>query len=252
MTGPTVPVMVAAVCSGVAIAVWPRDRAILRLAHLTADAVRPGAPTRRFTLPPRARARLAGGVAALAAALLLGGTTGLTAAALLAVGVPHLVGRLEPEGARRDRRRIAADLPLALDLLAACLGAGTSPASALGIVSGAVGGPLGGLLARVATALQLGAQPATAWAPLAGPDDLGWLARTVVRSVESGAPMAGTLDRAARELRQRRRCASEAAARAVAVKAVAPLGACFLPAFLLLGVVPTVWGIAATTFAGWR
>jgi hypothetical protein len=34
------------------------------------------------------------------------------------------------------------------------------------------------------------------------------------------------------------------AARAVAVRAAAPLGLCFLPAFVLLGVVPTVLGLA--------
>ncbi|MDP9399182.1 MAG: type II secretion protein F, partial [Actinomycetota bacterium] len=48
----------------------------------------------------------------------------------------------------------------------------------------------------------------------------------------------------ATEQRAARRWTAEAAARRVAVCAVAPLGACFLPAFLLLGVVPVVVGAA--------
>jgi hypothetical protein len=35
------------------------------------------------------------------------------------------------------------------------------------------------------------------------------------------------------------------------VQAVGPLAACFLPAFVLLGVVPVVVGVARTVLAGW-
>jgi pilus assembly protein TadC len=40
--------------------------------------------------------------------------------------------------------------------------------------------------------------------------------------------------------RERRRAALQQAARAVGVRSVLPLTTCFLPAFLLLGIVPTV------------
>jgi hypothetical protein len=45
------------------------------------------------------------------------------------------------------------------------------------------------------------------------------------------------------ELRARERAGVEARAKTVEVKAAAPLGVCFLPAFVLLGVVPMVAGV---------
>jgi pilus assembly protein TadC len=261
MTPPTMTALVAASCAGAAVGTWPRARPQRRLERVSPGGASGGrrrsrrsrwSPRLGSTDVTRLRAHAAGSVAALSVGLLVGGVAGVVASLIVLVGIPVVVGRLEPASVRQDKARIAADLPLALDLLAACLGAGAPLATALTVVADALGGPLGARLGRVASALQLGAEPATAWSSLAGPGDLGWLARTVVRSVETGAPLAATLDRAARELRSRRRAASDAAARAVAVKAVAPLGACFLPAFLLLGIVPTVWGIASQTFAGWR
>jgi hypothetical protein len=50
-------------------------------------------------------------------------------------------------------------------------------------------------------------------------------------------------------VRRRRRARADAIARGVGVRAAAPLGACFLPAFLLIGVVPTIVG-AFGAFAG--
>jgi pilus assembly protein TadC len=165
--------------------------------------------------------------------------------------LPYVLGRLEPAQTRRDRLRIAADLPVAVELVSACLASGAPPAASLAVVAGAVGGPLGLRLGRVAGALQLGADPASAWAPFAATTELGPLARAMIRAYDSGAPRAATLDRTALDLRAQQRASAAEAAQAVAVKAVGPLGACFLPAFVLLGVVPTVWGIAITTFGGW-
>lgn len=48
------------------------------------------------------------------------------------------------------------------------------------------------------------------------------------------------LNHHARAARQRRQAAWQVAARAVGVRSVLPLMTCFLPAFLLLGVVPSV------------
>jgi hypothetical protein len=44
-------------------------------------------------------------------------------------------------------------------------------------------------------------------------------------------------------MRARARAEVEARAKTVEVRAAAPLGACFLPAFVLLGVVPLVAGL---------
>jgi hypothetical protein len=52
--------------------------------------------------------------------------------------------------------------------------------------------------------------------------------------------MAGALTRLADDLRADRSVAAEAAARRAGVLIVLPLGLCFLPAFLLAGLVPVV------------
>ena len=51
--------------------------------------------------------------------------------------------------------------------------------------------------------------------------------------------------RLAEELRERTRADVEARARSVSTRAAAPLGVCFLPAFVLLGIVPLVAGLVA-------
>ena len=45
---------------------------------------------------------------------------------------------------------------------------------------------------------------------------------------------------AADELREQRRASARERARSVGVKTAAPLGLCFLPAFVLIGIVPTI------------
>ncbi len=68
--------------------------------------------------------------------------------------------------------------------------------------------------------------------------------RALVRAGEGGAPVAVAVARLAAEARAEDRARAEQAARRAGVLAVAPLGACFLPAFVLLGVVPVVVGLA--------
>lgn len=69
-------------------------------------------------------------------------------------------------------------------------------------------------------------------------------AAAIGRTESSGAKLAATLTRIGDRARQEAHAAAIAAARRAGVLAVAPLGLCFLPAFLLLGVVPVVIGSA--------
>jgi hypothetical protein len=62
----------------------------------------------------------------------------------------------------------------------------------------------------------------------------------MARSLDTGAPMADGLRLLASDLRRAHRAAVERKARGVGVRAAAPLGLCFLPAFVLVGIVPTV------------
>jgi pilus assembly protein TadC len=182
----------------------------------------------------------AAALAGLATAALVGGRVGLVAGAGAAACAWWAARRWQPAGDRAEKDAAARDLPLAVDLLAAALRAGAPPARAVEVVGEAVDGPVGRRLVRVGTALRLGARPEEAWAAVAGIAGADRLVRAAVRSADSGAAMTGALGRLAGDLRAARRARVEAGAQRLGVLVVLPLGLCFLPAFLLTGVVPVV------------
>ncbi|WP_245717723.1 type II secretion system F family protein [Nocardia jejuensis] len=155
------------------------------------------------------------------------------------------------EGMRQERfgRETADPLGVAgtLDLFAACLRAGLPTGAAAGAVGAGAPEPLGSVLRRAADLLALGADSLSVWEQAsAGCTDeaAGALARMARRSARSGAGLAS----AVAELAQQRRTEIEDAAAARAERAGVliggPLGLCFLPAFLCLGIVPVVIGLA--------
>ncbi|WP_211258709.1 type II secretion system F family protein [Spirillospora albida] len=176
----------------------------------------------------------------------VGGVVGLVLGALIGAAVWYSFGRSERAERKRRRARLIADLPVAVDLLAACLRGGTPWHEAVEAVADAVGGPLGEEFRSVAARIRLGADPAAAWLTLAKEPTLAPLARAAVRGVSSGAALAPSLSRLARDQRRVARTAAAARARAVGVRALAPLGLCFLPSFVLLALVPAIAGIATT------
>jgi pilus assembly protein TadC len=173
-----------------------------------------------------------------ATAALLGGWLGVAAGVVAAAGLWWAARRWSPD--RRGENQAVADLPIAVDLLAAALRTGAPPARAAEVVGEALGGQLGRRLVRVGTALRLGIHPEEAWAPLTVIPGADRVRRAAVRSADSGAAMTGALGRLAGDLRAARTADAEAAAQRLGVLVVLPLGLCFLPAFLLAGVVPVV------------
>lgn len=194
----------------------------------------------------------AAGLAGLAAALVVGGFLGIAVGGALAAGVQRWLRGLETRAARERRQRLARDLPSAADLLAACLGAGCHFEAAAEAVAQAVGGPLSEVLRATIAAIRLGGDPVRCWQRLERDPALAPLGRTLARAAASGAPVADAVSRLAEEQRREQRWAAETAARRVGVQAVAPLGLCFLPAFVLLAIVPMVSGLAATVLPGLR
>ena len=194
------------------------------------------APARRN---PRARLLLPV-LAGLAVAGFIGTAWGVPVGLVAGVGADRFLRGREPAEIRRERREALADLPLGADLLAAALKGGTSVDRSIAAVAEALGGPLGGRLERTARSLRLGAGPAEAWAHLAGVPHAERLIAAAVRSSASGGALSGALERLAGDLRADRAVAIEAAAHRAGVLIVLPLGLCFLPAFLLAGLVPTV------------
>jgi pilus assembly protein TadC len=146
--------------------------------------------------------------------------------------------------ARRVAREVASAFPRFADLVAACLEAGAPPADALDVVRRHLDGPLADRLAPVAGALRSGVDPLRVYGDHGRDDPVRALVAALARAMESGAPLADTVAGVADDQRRRRRGSAEAAARRAGVHAIGPLVVCFLPAFVLLGVVPVVLGIA--------
>lgn len=142
------------------------------------------------------------------------------------------------------------ELSLAADLLGACLAAGAEPRSAAHAVGASLGGPLGDRLTAVASELRLGGDPALAWGRLAKLPGADGLARCMERAAVAGAPALVAMDRLSEDCRAECRRTAMARARRAGVLATAPLGLCFLPAFLLVGVVPVLLGLARGLVAG--
>ena len=184
--------------------------------------------------------RLGAGLAGVAAIVVIGGWPGLVAGALTATVADRLLRRIEPRAVRDRRLRETADLPLAADLLAAALRAGAPVDRSVLAVAEALGGPLAERLGRVGRTLLLGGEPAEAWSHLLAVTGADRLVAAALRSASSGAALAGALTRLADDLRADRSTAAEAAARRAGVLIVLPLGLCFLPAFILAGLVPVI------------
>ncbi|NYI05617.1 hypothetical protein FHU37_002560 [Allostreptomyces psammosilenae] len=100
--------------------------------------------------------------------------------------------------------------------------------------------PAAGRLRDTCSRLRLGADPAEAW----DVPGLEPLARVLVRAQTTGAPPTSALVSFAAENRAERLHAAGRMARRTGVLATAPLGLCFLPAFVLVGVTPVVVGLA--------
>lgn len=233
---------VAAAALAVALAVsaprsLPADTRLARPGDRTAD---PGPPVPR---PESSVLRVTATVAVALGVLFFAGVrVGVPAGLVAAALCWWLTGRMEPRSVRRRRELLVASVPHAVDLMAACLAVGLSPAAAVEQLAAVVDPPLADELAALTARLRLGADPATVWRDLAAHPQLGGLGRTVSRAVDSGASVADAMLRLAEDLRSRSRADVESRARAVGVRAALPLGACLLPSFVLVGVVPLVAG----------
>lgn len=189
-------------------------------------------------------------IAMSAAPLAIGvGWWALLAAAVLGVVSHAALGHLEAGGVARRRELLAAGLPQACDLLAVCLESGLPLRLAAGEVARVLDDPLGAALAEVSTTVALGADEAGAWADLADTEPaLAGLGREVARTVGSGIALAATLRVLGADARREAVANAQVRARRVGVRSVLPLMTCFLPSFLLLGVVPIIGGVVGRLF----
>ncbi|MFD5817508.1 type II secretion system F family protein [Streptomyces sp. NPDC127038] len=183
--------------------------------------------------------------------VLIGGLAGVLVGAAAGFGLRWWLRRRGPMPAEEyDVSLAARQLPLAADLVAACIAAGASPVAAAQAVGEALGGPVGERLARGAAEVRLGGEPVDAWRGLANLPGARGLARLLERAGDSGVPAAVPVGRLAAEARAEWGRAATARARRAAVMVTAPVGLCFLPAFLAIGVLPVVIGLAGGLLRG--
>lgn len=195
-------------------------------------------------------------VAAAVVAVVLGGARGAVAGLIVEVvgaWALHKWGHRRPPD---DPLAVAA----ALDLLAACLRGGLPVADAVdaaaGVCAGGPGGAGGGApetaaaLGRVADLLSLGGDTSSAWDVLAEQPGLDAIARMARRSADSGASLAADAEDLAETFRRGAADDAVAASEKAGVAIAGPLGVCFLPAFVCLGIVPVIVGLAGDILGG--
>lgn len=180
----------------------------------------------------------------LAAALLAGvGPTVVRARA----GMPSRAPRM-PSRPAQDRDPLA--FSSSLDVLAVCLAAGMAVSAAAAATAPSAPPRLAQLLSRAADLLALGADPSVAWSlppdwpPGSADAHLDALLRLARRSASSGAALADGVAALAAQSRHDATHTATAAAQRAGVLIAGPLGLCFLPAFVCLGLVPVVAGLA--------
>lgn len=192
-----------------------------------------GEDARRRSVRPWLRLLAGIGAAALLAALL--GAVGVVA---VVCGGAFLWLRVRRARERPERLPVTDDLPVLIGLIASGIRAGATVPACLTAVSGAARDGLGTELAAVSERLRLGSEPVLAWQRSALPEPLVEVGRDLARAAETGAPAADLLDRHVADLRRRLKARTTARIERLGVLVVAPLGLCFLPAFILIGVVP--------------
>ncbi|ORW57823.1 hypothetical protein AWC20_13070 [Mycobacterium parmense] len=161
-----------------------------------------------------------------------------------------------PGGRRREPRDGPAHGPdplavaSSLDVLAVCLGAGMAVPVAAAAAAESAPPALARILRRAGALLALGADPAVAWSVPAGlpggavDAQIDAVLRLARRSASSGAALADAVAELADQCRHDAAHAATAAAERAGVLIAGPLGLCFLPAFVCLGIAPVVAGLA--------
>lgn len=137
------------------------------------------------------------------------------------------------------------------ELFAVCLRSGLPVAASAKVVSQSAPSALARILAQASDLLSLGADPLQAWAiPDEADQSAAMLAAVTRRSARSGSSPVRGLEELADNQRSEAQDRAAAAAERAGVAISGPLGLCFLPAFVCLGIVPVVMGLAGKVFGG--
>lgn len=233
-------VLIAALCSGLAVlAAWPPTASRL------ATAADPS-PEQQPTQQRRTMALVTAVAAALATAGI--GWWSLLIGAVAAVGTTVVIRSRARMAANQRQHKLRAVLPQTCDLLVVCLEAGLPARSAAEAVAPAVPEPMAGVLAEAVAKTHLGVDEYRAWKELAAEPALAGLGRELGRGAATGMSLTARLRVFAADTRKAMAAEAETRAKRVGVRAVLPMMLCFLPAFVLLGLVPILGGMLSRLF----
>jgi Flp pilus assembly protein TadB len=194
-----------------------------------------------IVLPPLALV-LGHSIGADALGVLLRSRTGLVCT-VLAVGL-QLGGLAWTDRLSRSRNDpFHIEMAMVSDLMAAALRAGSAVPSAVLHAGDALEGPLSASLSQIGRELAAGVSPRQAWQRIGRIAAARRLINAALRTSESGAAMSGALTRCADDLRSDAEHERQARVHKASVLLMLPLGLCFLPAFLLAGLVPVVLAV---------
>lgn len=190
---------------------------------------------------------------AVSVALLMLAAAVLTAPGTLRARARMSRGRLPAPIVDDSAEKGLLGMAFSLDMLCVCLRSGMPVAGAALVVASSAPRELARMLHRAGEMLALGAPASTAWADTGASDEPGYeqreaLTRLARRSADSGAMMAEGIASLALQCRRDALDSAVASAERAGVLIGAPLGLCFLPSFVCLGIVPVVMGLARDVF----
>ncbi|MGO1384641.1 MAG: type II secretion system F family protein [Arachnia sp.] len=193
------------------------------------------------------------GAPALGARLLVGLAVGLAfltflpsptgSVLLVATPLVAIVGGGRLSLSRPSGAVLQEELADTVELLAVCLSAGSPMPHALEVVTQVQGSETSAVLSKVTGLLAMGIPEPQAWLEIGDDDVWGAVARDVARSARSGTSLVEVLHVHADEARLVAQEKALQRARTAGVRSVIPLMACFLPAFVLVGVLPIIAGL---------
>jgi pilus assembly protein TadC len=155
----------------------------------------------------------------------------------------YLLGQLASGVDAKREFRLRAELSQVCDLLAVCLEAGLPLRVAAAEVARSLAGPMAEELAEVTAKVRLGIDEQRAWAEFGARPALAKLGRELSRGVASGVSLTARVAALGVDARREAAAVAETNAKKVGVSSVLPLMVCFLPAFVLIGVVPIIGGM---------
>ncbi len=161
--------------------------------------------------------------------------TGVIISLLTVLFLPKVIAALPAKSTQQQHRAIAQELDLAIDLLAAALGAGLGVLAALDAVSNVVQPKLAAELTAAANRIQWGADVEAAFN-----SEFQVIGAALARAMDHGVGAGKALAEIAQRTRQQRKAELLRQTKKLSVTLALPVALLMLPGFILVGVVPMI------------